>query len=200
MPDTPRIEPLADEDFSDAVREVLDPLKAMGGGRTLNIFRTLAHHPDLMRRWLVFGNHVLGKSTLPAREREIAILRIGWLCRSAYEWGQHVLIARGIGMTDAEISRIAAGADAEGLDRGRSPRHPRHRRAARRRPHRRRHLGRPERPLRPPTAHGPGLRRRSVQPGLDGPQHLRRRPGPGRPRLRRDDLSGGRRGQALAPG
>ena len=114
MSDTPRIEPLEEDEWSDAVHEILDPLKAMGGGRTLNIFRTLAHHPDLMRRWLVFGNHVLGKSTLPPREREIAILRIGWLCRSAYEWGQHVIIARGIGMTDEEISRIAAGADAEG--------------------------------------------------------------------------------------
>ena len=31
----------------------------------LNIFGTLAHHPKLMKRWLVFGNHVLAKSTLP---------------------------------------------------------------------------------------------------------------------------------------
>ena len=43
-----------------------------------------------MKRWLVFGNHVLGKTTLRARERELVILRIGWLCRSGYEWGQHV--------------------------------------------------------------------------------------------------------------
>ena len=114
MPDAPRVKPLPEEEWSDEVRKILEPLKETGGGRVLNIFATLAHHPDLMRRWLVFGNHVLGKSTLPPREREIAILRIGWLCRSAYEWGQHVLIARRIGMTDEEISRIAAGPDAEG--------------------------------------------------------------------------------------
>ncbi len=50
-----------------------------------------------MKRWLVFGNHVLAKSTLSPRDREIAILRIGWLCRAEYEWGQHVLIARALG-------------------------------------------------------------------------------------------------------
>jgi len=113
MPD-PRVEPLRESEWSDEVRAILGPLEKAGGGRVLNIFATLAHHPDLMRRWLVFGNHVLGKSTLPPRVREIAILRIGWLCRSAYEWGQHVIIARGLGMTDEEIARIAAGPDADG--------------------------------------------------------------------------------------
>ena len=78
------------------------------------------HHPDLLRRWLVFGNHVLGKSTLPAREREIVILRIGYLCRAGYEWGQHVLIGREVGLSDDEIRRIKAGPAADGwseLDR-----------------------------------------------------------------------------------
>ena len=46
----------------------LEPLPAEEG--TLNIFGTLARHPDLLRRWLVFGSHVLGKSTLSARHRE----------------------------------------------------------------------------------------------------------------------------------
>jgi alkylhydroperoxidase family enzyme len=75
-------------------------------GRVLNIFRALATHADLTRRWLVFGNHVLAKSTLPPRVRELAILRVGWLCHSEYEWGQHVLIAREVGITDEEIGRL----------------------------------------------------------------------------------------------
>ena len=67
------------------------------GGEPLNIFGTLAHHPKLMKRWMVFGNHVLAKSTLPARDRELLILRTGWNCRAPYEWGQHVAIARAVG-------------------------------------------------------------------------------------------------------
>lgn len=83
-------------------------------GRIFNIFRTLGHHPDLLRRWTVFANHVLAKSTLPAREREMLILRTGWLCGSEYEWGQHTRIGKGAGLSDEEIRRIADGPDADG--------------------------------------------------------------------------------------
>jgi len=106
--DTPRLDPLPVEEMSEEVRA------PFGDGPILNIFRTLAHHPKLMKRWLVFGNHVLAKSSLSPRDREIAILRIGWLCGSEYEWGQHVLIGRRSGLSDEEIERIAEGPDAEG--------------------------------------------------------------------------------------
>ena len=85
-------------------------------GQIFNIFATLARHPKLLKRWLVFGNHILTKSTLPAREREIAILRMGWLCRAEYEWGHHVAIGKQAGLSDEDIRRIAAGPDAPGLD------------------------------------------------------------------------------------
>ena len=55
-------------------------------GKPLNIMKTLANYPKLMTRWLVFANHVLSKSSLPPRDREIVILRIGWNCQSEYEW------------------------------------------------------------------------------------------------------------------
>ena len=45
-------------------------------------------------------------STLPPRERELVILRIGWLCRSDYEWGQHVAIASAQRASRTEIDRI----------------------------------------------------------------------------------------------
>jgi 4-carboxymuconolactone decarboxylase len=106
--DKPRVAPLSDEQLDPEARE------RFGKGPILNIFRTLANHPGLMKRWLVFGNHVLAKSTLPARERELLILRIGWLCQAGYEWGQHVVIGKGAGLTDEEIARIPQGPDAEG--------------------------------------------------------------------------------------
>ena len=93
-----------------------DDTRALIGSRSLNIFATLAHHPKLMKRWMVFGNHVLAKSTLSARDRELLILRTGWNCRAPYEWGQHVAIARSVGITDEEVARCAAGPDAPGWD------------------------------------------------------------------------------------
>jgi len=101
------VQPLPREDWDDETRALL-------GDRTLNIFATLAHHPKLLKRWLVFGNHVLAKSTLPARERELLILRTGWLCRAPYEWGQHVAIGRAAGVTDDDLVRCTEGPDAPG--------------------------------------------------------------------------------------
>ena len=108
--DKPRLEPLQENQWNDAVRQILKPM--IEQGRVFNIFKTLAHHPDLMRRWLVFGNHVLFKSTLPARERELVILRIGYLCQADYEWTQHVQIGLEAGLTKEEIRRIPKGPDA----------------------------------------------------------------------------------------
>jgi 4-carboxymuconolactone decarboxylase len=114
---TPRLAPLAESEWTEEVRELVAPTARGASGAPLNIFATLARHPKLMKRWLVFGNHVLAKSTLSPRDRELAILRIGWLCRAEYEWGQHVVIARASGISDTEIERIAAGPDAPGWSR-----------------------------------------------------------------------------------
>jgi len=105
----PRLAPLPESQWDDETRALLQPT-----GRVLNIFATLAHHPKLLKRWLVFGNHVLAKSTLAPRERELVILRVGWLCRAEYEWGQHAVIGRASGLSDAEIRRIAEGPDVPG--------------------------------------------------------------------------------------
>ena len=91
-----------------------DETRALLGESALNVFATFAHHPKLMKRWLVFGNHVLAKNTLPARDRELIILRTGWNCRAPYEWAQHVAIGRSIGITDDEIVRVTKGPDAAG--------------------------------------------------------------------------------------
>ncbi|MBM3674994.1 MAG: carboxymuconolactone decarboxylase family protein [Actinobacteria bacterium] len=112
----PRIPPVSLDGADDRAREQLERVSEFRGDdvTVLNIFGTLGHHPDLMRRWLVFGNHVLSKSTLSGRDRELAILRAGWRCRAPYEWGQHVVIARREGITDEEIAQIAEGPDAAG--------------------------------------------------------------------------------------
>ena len=115
MPDSgPRIPPLPESEWQGEALEQIE--RTRQDGRVLNIFSTLANHPKLMKRWLVFGNHVLQKSSLEPRERELVILRVGWLCRAEYEWSQHVIIAKACGISEAEIERIQRGPDAEGWD------------------------------------------------------------------------------------
>ncbi len=113
---TPRIQPVSLADAEPETRELLGALSNLRGddAEVLNVFRTMAQHPKLMKRWLVFANHVLTKSTISGRDRELAILRSGWRCHAPYEWGQHVVIGMREGITEAEIEAIAAGPDAPG--------------------------------------------------------------------------------------
>ena len=110
----PRIAPLQDSELTDEQREALAPMTA-GGRPLLNIFRTLARAPKALARFNEWGGYVLSRrNSLPTREREIVILRAGFLCKSGYEWTQHVRIGLGVGLTEEECQRIKAGADAPG--------------------------------------------------------------------------------------
>lgn len=107
----PRVQPLSNEEWTAEQAELMSPF--LSRGADFNIFRTMVRHPEAFRAFMAWGNYILSRSNaLPAREREIAILRIGWLCRAGYEWGQHVVIGKRSGLTDAEIEAIKAGADA----------------------------------------------------------------------------------------
>jgi alkylhydroperoxidase family enzyme len=98
----PRIPPLADP--SDEVAAFIDKAGLKGpNGDPINIFGTLAHHPDLLRRWMVFAGHVMAKNSLPDRDREILILRTGVRCASRYEFAQHAEIALDCNMDTAEV-------------------------------------------------------------------------------------------------
>jgi len=109
----PRITPLTEAEWTEEQREMLEPRHREG--QVYNVLGTLARHWPATKKFMVWGQHVMGEtSTLPPREREILILRIGWLCQAEYEWGQHVIFGKQAGLTDAEIARIKEGLDAPG--------------------------------------------------------------------------------------
>ena len=72
----------------------------------MNIFRTLAHNTRVLKRFSELGGTLLFRGTVPPRERELVILRVGWNCQSVYEFGQHIVIGRQAGLTEEEIARI----------------------------------------------------------------------------------------------
>jgi alkylhydroperoxidase family enzyme len=112
----PRIPPISVADAPPEVKDTLEQFSRVRGddASVLNVFGTLAHHPLLFHKWLVFADYILLKSTLDPRTREIAVLRVGWRCRAPYEWGQHVVVGRAAGLGDDDIRRVAEGADADG--------------------------------------------------------------------------------------
>lgn len=112
---SPRIAPVPSSDLDEASSELLRAAGSPGSPAT-NIFATLVRHPGLFRRWLPFAGKLLA-GKLPPRDRELLILRTGWLCGSEYEWGQHVLIGGAVGVTDDELRRVQAGPGEPGWSR-----------------------------------------------------------------------------------
>ncbi len=115
----PRIAPLEVEFWDERLREQMLPARPPEMGPSdapvFNIFKTLANHPRLASRFARFGDQILFRSSLTPRDRELAVLRTGWLCRATYEWHHHVAIARDhCAMTDADIEAARAGPHAGG--------------------------------------------------------------------------------------
>ena len=118
--DKPRIEPVdlgrLDADQRAALAPFLDTGGGkVGGGRVLNIFRTLAHAPNALTAFLGWGSYILSRrNALSERDRELVILRTGYNCRSGYEWTQHKRIGLDSGLSENDVERIKAGPDAAG--------------------------------------------------------------------------------------
>ncbi|MEY2468429.1 MAG: 4-carboxymuconolactone decarboxylase [Actinomycetota bacterium] len=110
----PRIAPITEAESDDPTKELLAALGQGDMTNAFNIFRTLAHHPKLMKRWSAFGGVLLYGGDLAPREREILILRTGWNCRSEYEWGQHKRIGLDAGLTEKEVVATTLPADDAG--------------------------------------------------------------------------------------
>ncbi|MDH5676586.1 MAG: carboxymuconolactone decarboxylase family protein [Myxococcales bacterium] len=104
---TPRIAPLQPDSYTPAQREALAPYAARD--QLFNIFTTLGRVPEALKAFSTWGSFVLRDSSLPARERELLILRVGWSCRAGYEWAQHARIGRHAGLSAQELEGIKAG-------------------------------------------------------------------------------------------
>ncbi len=76
--------------------------------RNINLHRILTHSPGMTRAFSALGGYIRYGSTLDARLRELAILQVGWLARSDYEWSHHVKIGYDFGVTDGDIAALIA--------------------------------------------------------------------------------------------
>jgi alkylhydroperoxidase family enzyme len=108
-----RLKPVPAAEWTDAHREALGTRAR--GDDTLDVFQTCLRNVELCRNWMTFTNYILSdKSSITTRDRELLILRTGYLCRSDYEWAQHAALGLRIGLTQEELVRITRGPDAAG--------------------------------------------------------------------------------------
>ena len=112
-----RIAPLPPEQFTQEAQDIADSLRAFFGSKEEGIpktFATMFKHPGLYRGQLQLGLELNQNGKLPPREREMVILRVAWLVRSPFEWGEHVEYGKKLGLTVEEIERITQGSSAPG--------------------------------------------------------------------------------------
>ena len=110
-PSEPRIEPIIE--FDAELAEILGTALTRGG-KPLNIFGTLGHHPKLLKRFNLLGGFLLNKGLIPPRERELVILRVGANARAEYEFGQHTVIGLDCGITQDEIDALVRSPETHG--------------------------------------------------------------------------------------
>lgn len=92
-------------DLPEDHRWLFERMEKRGG--VLNIFRALSHSPEALRRFMKFGSYLLEDGKLDPKLRELAILKAGQLCRSPYEFSQHISFARRVGLSDSQVRGIA---------------------------------------------------------------------------------------------
>ncbi len=102
-----RVPYLNREDLAEADRVIFDNLAAERGGTVGNIYRALAHTPNLLRRFLRLGGELRNKTALDPRLRELAILTVGRLTDAQYEFVHHWNIARRVGVTREQLEALA---------------------------------------------------------------------------------------------
>ena len=76
--------------------------------RNTNLHKLLVNSPDMGRAFNDVGNFIRFKSKLDPRLRELAILQVGWLEKSEYEFTHHVKIGKEFGVTDEDIEGLMA--------------------------------------------------------------------------------------------
>ena len=95
MARVPYLEPadLADEDK--------DLLK-----RPIWLAKALVNSPKAARAFFGLGGYIRHGSKLDPRLRELAILQVGWLAKSPYEWSHHVKLGHDFGVSDDDVRAL----------------------------------------------------------------------------------------------
>jgi hypothetical protein len=109
-----RIEPVAEVPAD--MKDVVSPPPGYKDkpGEVPVSFGMMLHNPGLLRKYRPVLSHFRLEGLLPVRDRELAVLRLGWLVQIPYVWGEHVAIGKQNGITPEEIERVTVGSGAEG--------------------------------------------------------------------------------------
>jgi alkylhydroperoxidase family enzyme len=82
----------------------------------INLFKVMAHSPHVARNFMRLGTALLAEEGLSPQVRELAILRVGFLCGSMYEYTKHVVMGKKAGLSQEKIDNLPAWISASCFD------------------------------------------------------------------------------------
>ena len=82
-------------------------------GNVPNMFRTMAHRPEIFETIIAHMEAVLNTGTLPKALKELVIVRTSQLNRTPYCLASHTTIARKLGWTETQIEALHDSAGSE---------------------------------------------------------------------------------------
>jgi alkylhydroperoxidase family enzyme len=104
--------PVRPEEFTDDTRAFL--AKWTGGffnnADKNPVLLTFARHPKLAELFSQLNIHLLTTSTLPVKQRQIAIMRLAWVCEATYMWSSHLNTSVTCGLDPEMFDPIKVGA------------------------------------------------------------------------------------------
>ena len=107
---SPRIDRV-EKPYTAAEAAILSPRER--NGEVLGVWSTCANAPRLCNAWLEFTDYLLRESSLPIRDRELLILRMGYLNHGSNEWAAHRGLALSVGISEDELKDITIGSSAD---------------------------------------------------------------------------------------
>src|SRR5690606_31634818 len=87
--DEPRIRPGTPREIGLVNAAIARLIGVASGGKSPNVFTTLARHRGLFRRWLVFASGLMPGGKLRRAETELVILHVAREMGCEYEWDHH---------------------------------------------------------------------------------------------------------------
>jgi uncharacterized peroxidase-related enzyme len=76
-------------------------------GNVPNMFRVMAHRPEIFATMQAHFGAVLNTGTVPAKLKELIIVRTSQVNQTPYCLASHIILARGLGWTDDQLAHLA---------------------------------------------------------------------------------------------
>ena len=113
----PRISPQTTQKEMSAARNQLAKIIGVASGDDVpmadadipKLLLTAMCHEQLFDKVSDVSVFLLSQPSLELRDRQLVILRVGWLCQIPYIWGEHVQVSKKVGLTSEDIEAVTTG-------------------------------------------------------------------------------------------